>query len=183
MKKILKIISPLILSLFLVFQTGCSQKHVEYTIDMAMINADYNLLVERYDVLRAFVISKWEIFSEADKMKLSTINDNVERIINKVDILRSSRAYELSPADIGYMYTLGKQSYIMSKEIYMNYEPQMSQYEILSIKMFDDRVKDLDKQMNDLMYDPQNADINYTLVSILTVVSVGLKIILPLLVP
>lgn len=180
MKKLFLLI---FLTLFLAFSSGCSQKHVDYSIDVAMINADYNLLVERYDVLRAFVISKWEIFSDADKMKLSTINDNVERIINKVDVLRSSRAYELSPADIGYMYTLGKQSYIMSKEIYMNYEPQMSQYEILSIKMFDDRVKELDKQMNDLMYDPKNADINYTLVSILTVVSVGLKLILPLLVP
>lgn len=168
------------LILTLVLGSACTKQHLDYTVDLAMINSDYNLLVERYDTLRSLTLSKWEMFSTEDKIKLGTINDNVERIIHKADTLRSFQLYKVTPADLGYMYTLGKQSYEMAREIYMTYEDQLSYSESLSIKLFDERLRDLDTQMTNVLEDPQNADINHTLISILAVASTGLKLLLPL---
>lgn len=159
---------------------ACTAPQLNYTVDIAVMNSDYITLVERYDELRSLIVPKMDTLSLEDQMQLKSINDNVERIIFQVDQLRSAKLNNVSPADLGYMYILGKQTYETSKELYVKHQDKLSPSEKISIEFFDSRVKELDKHIQEFLKNPDNETINYTMVSILTLVSTGLKIAIPL---
>lgn len=180
MKKIKLAIVSLIVAIFILFSGGCTRTQIQYTVDIAKINADYNLLEHRYTDLKELTIQKMGVIVIEDQATLIHIDSNVMRIKTKVDEFRSDQFYKVTPADMGYLYTLAKESVEMSRALYIKYEPQLTSSEAIKFKMFDENLKELDSLMIKVMEDPDNADINYTLMSILSVTSMGLKVLLPL---
>lgn len=169
-----------ILLLMLLLPVSCTQKQIDYTVDVAEINSEYNLLSMRYEKIKQLVLSKWEMFDEADQQTLEDIDDNVSRIQKKINEFRSVQFYQMTPTEMGYLYTLASESYFMAKDLYLKYENKLTTSEALTFQMFDDNLSDLDKSVKEFIENPDNVDLNTILANIMSVTSTGLKIILPM---
>jgi hypothetical protein len=176
MKKILVIL--LATSMLLTF--GCSQKQIQYSVDVAQINNEYNFLIARYDAISDLTGEKWDIFDIQDRDKLQTIDLNVVLIKAKVNQFRSTDFYQVSPSSIGYIHTLARDSYLMAKEVYIKNKGSLSNSEIITLEMYNEQLIDLDNQISDLIENPDNQDINSVIMSILSLTGTGLKLLMPL---
>lgn len=160
--------------------TGCSKKHVDFAIDTAEVNVEYNDVMSQYSLLKSIATSKKEQLPEDDQKAIKQIDTNVELIKSKVDTLRSKDFYNVSLSEIGYLHVLAKDSYHTGKDIYLRNQGALSVYEKEVIKMYDKKLLELNADVEALQADPENADILGTLSKALTIVALGMKLAVPL---
>ncbi len=161
---------------------ACTQTQKNYAVDLAYINGNYNMMIQRYEIVKKLTKDKWQIFTEDEQSQLKLVDINVELIKTKVNTFRSENFYDISPAEIGYLYTLARESYSMARKIAIDHRDQLTTSEMMSLTIFDNQLVDLDKMVADLVNNPDNVDINMTLSAILGIGGAALKILLPLLI-
>ncbi len=175
-----KIILSIVLA-FTLLLGACSQKQLEYTADVAYVNYEYNIVAERFDIVRQMAASRWDVFSETEQNDLKAIDVNIAMIKSKADKLRSQEFYEVQPSDIAFMYTLAVDSYDMSKAIAIAHRDKLTTIEMTQLEEFDLRVQNLDIKIQEILRSPDNASMNKAFVSTLSLAAMSLKLIIPML--
>jgi hypothetical protein len=175
-----KIIAIFMISLFILL-AGCNKQQVEYTMNMTLLTTNYMRLVQSYEKIENVVKKNWEVFSEEDQQKILKIESNIKLIIEKTGNVKNYNYYVPSTHELGYLYTLGKDSYEIGTELFLTYKDDLTTSDILMIQMYDNQLKEIDKSIQRIIKDPESEDINDILGSILDIAAVGSKIIIPLL--
>lgn len=171
---------------FLPIQYGCSaaDKTFDYSVDTAKISPSYDLLMERYGVVKSIATTKWDSFTHEEQKKLNLISNHVRLIETRVDRIRNKdianmNGYRISIPELGYIHTLAKDAYTMAHEIATNHLWELSSSEILTLQSFDIQLKEMDDEIKSLTFQPSRTDVDHLLTSMLSIASASLKIIIP----
>lgn len=178
MKNILILFTVVLLT---IFSFGCSKTQLNYGMDAAIISADYSVIKSHYKSMKGIVGENWDVIEEKDKESFLLIDENVRRITEKTEQLLSKDFYRIPTAEISYMYILAKDTYAISKEMYVKYEGTLTRSEAFALQMFDERLKDLDREIVQFLDNPDYDAMNNIASNILGVGSQAVRLVLPLL--
>ena len=166
--------------------SGCAaeRKSFDYRVDLSTISPAYDTMMERYGVVKSVAESKWDKFTETEQRTLNLVSNYVRLIENRVDRLRNKNldnidGCRVTVPELGYIYTLARDAYDMSRGVAMNHIGDFTASEILTLQNFDFQLQEIDAEIKALTLSPQISDANHLLTGMLNLSSAALKIILP----
>lgn len=179
-----KLFAVLPLSLLL---TSCAAqaKPFDYNVDISGVIPAYDIMMERYGIVKSVAETKWDSFSIEEQKTLNLIANHVRMIDVRINRIRNSHisnmeGVRVSVPELGYLYTLAHDAYDMSHKIAMNHIGELTSTEILTLQNFDVQLKDLDIQIRDLTTSSaQYEDVDHLLYKMINISSAALKIIIP----
>lgn len=176
----MKKITAILLSLLLLTTsiTGCSTAQLQYTANVATISAEADVLRMKYDNVRTLIINKKDVFPEEQYKELLMIDATMQMLIAKIgDITDPATLRTFSLNDIVYMWFLAKDGYLKSYNIVEENWDQLMPSEQMILISFKNSAEKTDSMISELLSNPNNEDINKSIVMISGMATIALKIL------
>ena len=159
---------------------GCSPIQRTVAMDTVNVVSKASVLKGQYEIVSQIINNHKADFSEDEMVEFAFIDQNATTVYNKIQDILDLENFDISPEEIKYLYEASKDSYERAKAIIEAHETQFAPYEITQLKMFDVQLQAMDKSVKKLLENPDTMDARKTLLTIISVASLSLKVILPL---
>jgi len=177
---IMKYLKLTLITVLCFFICSCSTTQKNYAVQASSTLAHVNLLKMRYADISASVERGLPTFSAVEQEQLVKLDGTFKLVINRMDNIFEMSKPALTLSDATYLYELTKSSYIQARKIVGAHLDEFTAQDKMRLRMFDDDVLAIDKEIEDLLHDPTNKGISDSLLMMGTVAEIALKVLLPL---
>ena len=178
MKKIL-VITMCIIGLVM---SGCSVAQRTVALDTVNVVSKASVLKGQYEIVSQIIYRHQADFSQEELIEFTNIDMNAKVIYSKIQDVMDLENFDVTPMEVEYLYRASRMSYLSAKTIISMHEEDFSSLEMTQLRMFDIQLQEMDKMVTKLLENPETMDTRKTLMSIISVASLSLKVILPLLI-
>lgn len=178
MKKLL-VVTMCIIGLVM---SGCSVAQRTVALDTVNVVSKASVLKGQYEIVSQIIDKHQTDFSIEESIEFANIDMNARVIYKKIQDVMDLENFDVTPMEVEYLYNASRMSYLSAKAIITLHEEDFTPLEMTQLKMFDIQLQEMDKMVKKLLENPETMDTRKTLMSIISVASLSLKVILPLLI-
>ncbi len=172
-----KIISVLVIAAFLF---GCTAAQQQYAIKSAMITMETQELKKQYYEVETLIRSRQDdahVFTDEEWRSLLNVDATMDMLITKYDAIERLDVASLNIEDVKFMWHLAAQGYREARSVVGGHMEEFSPSTQILLSTFDRQAEMTSEKINDLISDPNNENINQSLVMIAGALGLVVKLL------
>lgn len=159
---------------------GCGLVNQDYALNVVEVGSTVSSLRNKYQNLRLVINARQEtdpVFSEEEWGELESFDTIVQLIIQKMDIQLQVHSGSVDTQDMYFIWGMAKESYTRVRVIILNHLNDFDKETQAMFYIFDDRIKSLGKEVDELLANPTTSNINQAFTLIAGILETGFKIL------
>jgi len=159
---------------------GCTAHQQQYAIQTSMIGIETKLLKTQYGEVEQLIRAKQmkeTTFTDEEWRKLLNVDATIDMLMVKYDAIENMDVANMNIQDIKFMWQLAAQGYTQARSVIENHIADFNPSTVLLLKAFDDQAQMTSDRIDELLNNPNNANINQTLVLIAGALGLAVKVL------
>lgn len=165
-----------------IFMSGCAlftKDAVDYGMNVVNLKYESVLIKNQYERIYTLITANESKFTEDEWAQLLDVHFAFTEAASRITEIMDDPKKVVPPAELRQMYELVYIGYTTARVIISGHKEQFTDYQWAQMESFDIKAAQYDKQVRDILDNPDNEDINKTLAVIIALGGAAYKYLLP----